>query len=797
MEIKICKLLAPLILVLTLLASLTFSAYPQSKKELVDQLVLPLYKSAQTTARDQIYIQLSKGSYEAGEDLWFKAYVLNVLSFMPSSLSKTVYVKVTREDGGKPVWQERYEAVNGTADGQVYLSDTLKEGNYLLEAFTMASFYKEGPEFKALRRFRVVQDYKSLQAQGPEVAKVSQNTGRPIQFGIFPEGGKLVSGVPGSLAFKAVGTDGLPVEVSGTLMEDGKALREFKSVHAGMGSLVFTPVAGRKYTLQLKAPIDSTVQLPETNMDGLSFRLNARDTDSLEFTITRPPGFSDTRVYLRGQIRGNTCFLTSELLKNELKIIVPLQNFAYQGVAEFTVFDAGFMPLAERLVYVNPQKKLYIKTELSKPGYEQREKAVLHIKTYDEGGKPVSAELAISVYDKLYATANDPNNLLAYNMLSTQLKGRIYDPAFYFDDKNEGREEAMDLLLLTQGWRNYVWNEENLKTEGLKHAVVFDGTLGTVSFTKRSKQTPPGQLVNSFMSDDRGMPKNQTMIIPGQGGRFLVSTAILKMGQGANIYLKPQGPDAFQPRIKLENPFLRIDTIMKLKKYTFPYQGIIEKPAPVSILPTAMDARVSRLKEVTINAAGTRSFRDKYLGHLDSLLKIDPNGAFVCKHGLLNGYWPGYYCVSKGGRCTDTLTTSPIEGKRYEITRYEYVNTWWDLKDVQKVIYQNPNAGLSEEEILAKYNISKITGYYPKKEFYQPDYDKESSGDGLPDARNTLLWAPAVQTDEKGEAQLTFFCSDINSGFMVQAEGLTKGGLLGTQQLDFKVIKGKVSAAGR
>jgi hypothetical protein len=51
--------------------------------------------------------------------------------------------------------------------------------------------------------------------------------------------------------------------------------------------------------------------------------------------------------------------------------------------------------------------------------------------------------------------------------------------------------------------------------------------------------------------------------------------------------------------------------------------------------------------------------------------------------------------------------------------------------------------------------LARIKGYYPKKEFYQPDYDKEQ--DPLPDYRNTLLWAPDIITDENGNATLEFF----------------------------------------
>jgi len=788
-------------LFLLLLMNLPALVFPQSGNEMVDKLALPLNKVAQHISREQVYIQLSKGSYEAGEDLWFKAYLLNSLSFAPSALSKTLYVRVIREGSTKAFWQERYEIRNGSVSGHVYLPDTLKEGNYLLDAFTTASFYKEDGEFKAFRRFRVVQDYKALQTTSSDNKKESGRPNQKIQFGVFPEGGKLISGVQGKLAFKAVDTTGSPIDVRGILLENGKALQEFKSVHDGMGSVIFTPLAGKKYTLQLKtSALHSTIQLPEVHADGISLRLSSKDTSNLEFTVARPSGLLGTKVYFRAQMRGKTCFLSSAFLDGELKIQVLLNNFAYQGIAEFTVFNDQFMPVAERLVYVHPQKKLYISTELSKPTYTTREKAVLNIKTRDENGKPVAAELGISIYDKLYENAGDPVNLLTYSFLSTQLRGRIYAPAFYFDERNKGREESLDLLLLTQGWRNYVWDEENLKTEGIKQAVIFDETFGSVKFTKRLKQAPQSLFVNSFLSDEQGKPKNSELITPGLGGKFYVSSATLKVGEGANIYLKPMGLKEFEPRIILSDPFLILDTITKAKRYLYPYQSLVVKLAVQSGLTPTMDSRVFRLKEVKINGKGNQIFRDKYLGKLDSLAKIDPNGVFVCKHGQLNGYWQGYHCAAgPQGQCRDTLTTSPVEGRSYAICRYEPTArpNFWVLRETTFTEYHNPNNGMSEEEILKRNNISKLSGYYPQKEFYQPNYDKEPNGDGLPDARNTLVWAPSMITDEKGEATVSFFCSDINSGFIVQAEGLTKGGLLGSQKLEFRVLEEKPPATGK
>ena len=139
-----------------------------------------------------------------------------------------------------------------------------------------------------------------------------------------------------------------------------------------------------------------------------------------------------------------------------MKIKIPLNEFPEQGIAEFTLFNQSLEPVAERLVYVNYNQRLYIDAKLDKEKYFTRGKAVLKIRVTDENGEPVKTNLGVSVYDKLYQNPQDSKDILTHCCLSAQLNGRIYDPAFYFDVKNKGREEALDLLLLTQGWRRYV-----------------------------------------------------------------------------------------------------------------------------------------------------------------------------------------------------------------------------------------------------------------------------------------------------------------------------------------------------
>jgi hypothetical protein len=688
-------------------------------------------------------------------------------------------------ENGKPLYAE----VEATLlEGDRKLGQAQSVTNHKGEAkiaFVLQSFGKE---------LRVVAHLKYTDKQETLSFPVPHKKGSPIQFDVFPEGGDLVAGAPNKLAFKAVDIDGNPLDVEGTLFEDLTPLIRFKSVHAGMGSLDFIPFAGKKYHIRLSEPAtDSTFQLPDILTEGITMRLAGRDKEYLDFIVSQSEGEPERLVYLRGQMRGVVYCMAGGKLQSELKIKIPLREFPQQGIAEFTLFDENLRPVAERLVYIHSGKKLYIKTELDKAKYETREKVILKIKVTDENGLPVTASLGVSVSDKLYQNHGDPINILAYCYLSSQLKGNIYNPAYYFDEKNEKHEQALDLLLLTQGWRRYVWSAENMKaTKEKQLPAIFDWTEGEVRATRKLKRSQSmQQLVKAF---NPGKNEVSDFIVAGSSGKFIVSPVHLKTWQGEYVYLKPMAPEEFEPRISLSNSFQIINDIMGTKERNYPLPGVTDTMTEEPFRPFVAAPNVIELGEITIKGRAINPFRDKYLGQLDSISKLTINDHWVCSHGFLHNYKQGYaHLVGSGPPykiCSDTIVKRPVEGELYELVKYEDVGRQdgkWILTDLTSITYHYPK--FTEEELLKLHNLSRVTAYYSEREFYQPTYDKETEKDFLPDTRNTLVWAPSVVTDESGEATLEFFCSDVNTGFIGMVEGVSGDGLPGTMNFEFTVQK--------
>lgn len=760
---------------------LFFTVQSQPEIPVLGKFAARLDSLNQKFPSELVYIQTSKGIYETGEDLWFKAYLLDAHYFIPSALSQTLYLQMVNEKSGKAVWQEKYEIKNGFADGHVFLQDSLSEGGYLLEAYTGHSFFNDSTAFYATRKITLRKDMNPRPPVTVDLNRAFYKKGDPIQFDLFPEGGNLVAGLPSNLAFKAVNIDGNPLDVTGTLFEDNIPLLEFKSTHAGMGGLNFIPLTGKKYHIRLSTPqTDSTFLLSEVYPEGITLRLAGRDKEYLEFIVSQSPGQEKRTIYLRGQLRGVVCCMATGVLNKELKIKIPLKEFPGQGIAEFTLFNENQVPVAERLVYVNPDKNLYIDAKLSKDKYETRQKATLKIKVTDQNGQPVVANLGVSVYDKLYQNQRDPKTILTHCYLSSQLKGKIYDPVWYFDNRNKGREEALDLLLLTQGWRRYVWGEENLKTYWeAKQPVIFDGTEGEVHATRKQKKAPVvEQFVMAFNPEEN---KNSDLIITDSTGRFTVAPVHLKTWQGGYVYLKPLGPPEFEPRISLTDPFQTIDAIRKFKEINYPLPNSADTAKEMVAHPYVVGSlNEIELGEVMVVGKKINPFRGKYMGHLDSLAKLDLCTDYECSEGCseLNCQ---FHTIDKSHK--------PVEGKEYCKRIGVNLEKGYYTGDECGIIYHYPK--YTEEQLLKMNNLSRVKAYYIHREFCQPNYDKGSDDYFSPDSRNTLLWAPSVVTNEKGEATLEFFCSDINTSFVGKIEGVSGEGLLGSKDVEFTVLKMK------
>ncbi len=574
---------------------------------------------SQNVSLELVYLQTDKGIYETGEDLWFKTYTLDAQSLALSDRSKTLFVEMLNAKDSI-VWQEKYPIFSGIAEGHVYVDKDLKEGDYRIHAYTRFSFLNDTLRPVYPKKIRVV---KSIAYKG---TNTPQEKDQPVaRFSFFPEGGYLIDGIPTKVAFKARDEKGMPAKVKGVLQENGKEIARLETVHDGMGFVFMLPRKGASY----KAVLSDGREFPfaEVVSSGLSVHLRKQTDEYLEFLLSQPKGAAAQAIKLEGKMRGGLCCTATGTLSEKLKIRIPLKEFPMQGIAEFTLYNTDGQPMAERLVYIHPERKLHIELNTDSARYFTRGKGKLNVKVTDEVGNPVQAHLGLSIFDRAYQNELNPENMLSYCYLSTEIKGNIHNPAYYFDSNNKDRQAALDLLLLTQGWRRYVWEKANTAT--LADCFLSDEIKGKqiIGKKKQKELANGGQLIQVS-----GPSTKSQFIIVDSLGRFTVSTDQMIALRGGYVYLKPMlDKDEYKPSIVVEESFYKADSLRKSCQSFFACMNpsLVVSDLALDYPVISQDSSIL-LSEITVTGKKGRIFRDKMMGRLDSLAQMDLNSVYVC-----------------------------------------------------------------------------------------------------------------------------------------------------------------------
>ncbi|MFN0036128.1 MAG: carboxypeptidase regulatory-like domain-containing protein [Saprospiraceae bacterium] len=302
-----------------------------------------------------------------------------------------------------------------------------------------------------------------------------------LQF--FPEGGDAVAGLACRMAFKAVNEFGKPADVEGLVLDSrGQEVAKFSSYHDGMGAFDFVPQPGERYSAQVTKPFfaEKKMDIPEAQATGVALRLQKRDAKSLTFELTgKQPG----KMFLVGSQRDQLFFFKAlKLGASSAQVTVPISTLPI-GITRFTLFDENKNEIAERLAFVGRERGLQIELTPDKTEYLPREEVNLKIRVRDHAGQPVQGKFSLAVADeKLLSFADDKQgHLLASLLLEQDVKGKIEEPNFYFDPAEPKSEQALDYLLMTQGWRRFAWEkvlEENpVAAEHAPERAALEGHL--------------------------------------------------------------------------------------------------------------------------------------------------------------------------------------------------------------------------------------------------------------------------------------------------------------------------------
>lgn len=375
-----------------------------------------------------------------------------------------------------------------------------------------------------------------------------------VKIELFPEGGDLVEGMENRVAFRALNEFGKPADFQGKIVdESGKKIAEVSSFHQGMGAFYFTPKNDTKYALQVEKPENACdlVELPEPLEKGFLLMVEEVKKDFINLNIksTQKEEVS-ILLQMRGKVYYSNVFETTAQ-ENYLKI--PTEKMP-MGVAQITLFDNKGIERCERLVFVNKHKQLQIDIKTNKEKYQPREKVKMTISVKDERGMPMPSQLSLSVVDdKLLSFADDKQGqILSKLLLEPDLKSEVYEPNFYFDDEEPKANQALDYLLMTQGWRKFTWKEIQ-KNQNFTAAFPAETNLVKGRVYNRNGQPESNATIkvlldnktyktdkNGFFSiPDLELYETQTIVASSDSGKFQSNVYVSNYDQFINIYLYP------------------------------------------------------------------------------------------------------------------------------------------------------------------------------------------------------------------------------------------------------------------
>lgn len=343
------------------------------------------------------------------------------------------------------------------------------------------------------------------------------NRQRPaVQF--FPEGGDLVTGFSNQVAFKAVNAQGWGVDVKGYIVDDkDNKVVDFQSQHAGMGKFSLKPAKKRKYSAIITQAngVQQKIPLPEAKENGFILHINNDSEDFLAITL-RSGTSKKQNFSLIGHSRGKPVYTYSGTLQKKKAFTLKIAKSTLpSGIVLFTLFDKNFQPRGERLAFINNAKQLQIDLETNKTNYQPRAKVEMRLKVNSRKFDTVATALSLAVVsDEFSIPVANQTNILSNLLLTSDLKGFVENPGFYFKNNQLTTRQALDLLMLTQGWRRFTWdkvlNDQQAPPKiNIEQGLAISGKITTKSGKPVANGivtvlAPKVNLAQTAISDEKG-----------------------------------------------------------------------------------------------------------------------------------------------------------------------------------------------------------------------------------------------------------------------------------------------------
>ena len=612
----------------------------------------------------------------------------------------------------------------------------------------------------------------------------------------FPEGGALINIPHQNVAFKAQGADGFSKEIEGFLFNSkGDTLTNFRSEHNGMGIFTMNPVNNETYyvTVRTNDSITKRFDLPAIEPKGISIAMSHYKQE-IRYEIQKTEATEwPQKLFLLAHTRGKLAILQPI---NPKRTFGKMNDSLFtEGITHFMLIDEQGNALSERLIFVPDHKPNQWQITTDQPTYGKREKVSLQIAAKDSEGNPVEGTFSVSITDRKSIQPDSlADNILSNLLLTSDLKGYVEDPAFYFLNQDARTLRSIDYLMMTHGWRRHKM-ENVLRTPSLnftnyieKGQTISGRIMGFFGANVKKGPicvlAPKYNIIATTETDEKGQFIVNTSF--RDSTTFLVQARTKKGFAGVDILMDPpQYPVATHKAPYFNGATtLMEDYLMNTRDQYYMEGGM----------------RVYNLKEVTVTAKRERpSSKSIYTGGINT---------YTVEEDRLQGY--GQTAFDAASRLPSVTITNGSEihirnnsePAIIVIDDIVYEDASDILKDIQvsdmssisllrgaDAVILGPRASGGAVVITLKdprnlparpaQGIITYTplGYSESVEFYHPTYDTpEKKNAQRSDFRSTVYWNPELRLDAEGKATIEYYTPDSTAPEDIIIEGVDKNG---------------------
>ena len=768
---------------------------------------------------EKVYLHTDRSSYSTKENVWFKIYLFDGKKHLPLIGQNNVYVDLV-DQNGEVLLHKIYFIEEGFGEGNIELPASLKTGTYLLHAYTSymrnfgyQSFFKKTI---SVSQIRMNETKSAIVLPTNNKNKVTKpNLEISLQF--MPEGGYLTSNISNTLAFKVLAGNGKGINLNGVIKnKQGNIVASLACEHLGMGYVIFKPKAGESYYALLNGFSKDTFPLPPSFDKPQLKYLGIKDS-VVVFKFSKAPGNNESQYYTAIKSKGKASLFFPLKFKDGNIVLELYKNDFIAGLNQIVLFDKDFRPLAERLFFIPDIVKATLEVKAEKQTYKTREKLNLTINLLNKEDAAIGGNFSLAAINlsELGASNISSENIISYLELSSEIRGDIENAGYYFSKPFSKISEQLDLLLLTQGWTQYIWNDAHIDSfspleykrefgisiEGKANRLVLNKGLDSGKITLL---IPKYNILLNTKTDSTGSFCFENFVL-------LDSTEVTVAGKNkkgrSNVdiigfdYKVPLPP--FFPKKNLVSDSLEQSAYLKNALSRYVNDSYINFDDNTILLNEVSIVQEKTNADDDLMIEGSTSFADDVLQPHE----LDMKHSDLYRY--LQSKIPGLFFTgsevmlrSRGEEGTplfmlDGSEVDPLAVKNIPMTMIDKVMV--NLSEKSMSIYADSSAALGIIAIYMKevaawnipnpvYNIltKNINGYARTKKFYVPSYESPEISN-IPDLRATVYWEPNIVLNDTGSYTLSYYNADNKGKVAIVIQGVLNNGKLGFAQTHYIV----------